>query len=195
MSPSVGQMIKEARQSRGISLRQLSRRVNIHFSHLSKIENGKDSIGRETLAKIAEELGVDPDLMLGESGHQSVPFRVLGDVAAGVPIEAIENVETFDLTKLFDPHAHFLLRVKGDSMILDGINDGDMAIVRHTTVAKNGDTVVAVIDGEATLKRFKKQGRNVILIPANERLTETVYLASQVEICGVYVGLVRTKAV
>jgi len=193
MSPSVGEMIREARQARGISLRQLAGRVGIHFSHLSKIENGKDTIGRDSLAKIAEELGVDPDLLLGESGHQTVPFRILGSVAAGVPIEAIENVETFDLSKIFDPHGHFLLRVKGDSMILDGINDGDMAIVRHTTVARNGDTVVAVIDGEATLKRFKKQGRNVILIPANERLKETVYPASRVEIRGVFVGLIRTK--
>jgi len=194
MSPNVGKMIRDARQARGISLRALSGQVGIHFSHLSKIENGKDTIGRDSLAKIAEELGVDPDLLLGESGHQTVPFRILGSVAAGVPIEAIENVETFDLSKIFDPHGHFLLRVKGDSMILDGINHGDMAIVRHTTVARNGDTVVAVIDGEATLKRFKKQGRNVVLIPANERLKEMVYPASQVEIRGVFVGLVRTTA-
>lgn len=193
MSPDVGRMIRDARLARGISLRALAGKVGIHFSHLSKIENGKDSIGRDSIARIAEELGVDPDLLLGESGHQAVPFRVLGDVAAGVPIEAIENVETFDLTKIFDPHGHFLLRVKGDSMIEDGINDGDMAIVRHTTVAKNGDTVVAIIDGEATLKRFRKQGRSVILTPANERLREIEYPASAVEVCGVFVGLIRTK--
>jgi SOS-response transcriptional repressor LexA len=157
MSPSVGEMLREARQSRGISLRQLSRQVGIHFSHLSKIENGQDPIGRDSLIKIAEELGVDPELMMGEAGHQAIPFRVLGDIAAGQPIEAIEDVETFDLTKTFDPHQHFLLRVKGTSMILDGINDGDLAIVRHTNTAKNGDTVVAVVDGgEVTLKRFKK---------------------------------------
>lgn len=193
MSPDVGKMIRDARQARGVSLRALAGKIGIHFSHLSKIENGKDSIGRDSIARIAEELGVDPDLLLGESGHQAVPFRVLGDVAAGVPIEAIENVETFDLTKIFDPHGHFLLRVKGDSMIEDGINDGDMAIVRHTTVARNGDTVVAIIDGEATLKRFRKQGRSVILTPANERLKEMEYPASAVEVCGVFVGLIRTK--
>jgi len=193
MSPSVGEMIREARQARGISLRQLAGRVGIHFSHLSKIENGKDTIGRDSLAKIAEELGVDHDLLLGESGHQTIPFRVLGDVAAGVPIEAIENVETFDLSKIFDPHAHFLLRVKGDSMILDAINDGDMAIVRHTTVARNGDTVVAVIDGEATLKRFRKVKNFITLAPANDQMTPIEYPASRVEIRGVFVGLVRTS--
>ena len=126
MSPDVGKMIKDARQARGITLRALAGQVGIHFTHLSKIENGKDKIGRESLAKIAEELGVDPDLMLGEAGHQAPPFRLLGNIAAGQPIEAIEDVETFDLTKVFDPHEHFLLRVRGTSMILDGINDGDL---------------------------------------------------------------------
>jgi repressor LexA len=118
---------------------------------------------------------------------------VLGNIAAGVPIEAIEDVETFDLTKTFDPHQHFLLRVKGTSMILDGINDGDLAIVRHTNTAKNGDTVVAVVDGgEVTLKRFKKVKNTITLIPANDQLTPMDYPASRVEIRGVFVGLVRT---
>ena len=193
MSPDVGQMIREARQARGISLRQLAGQVGIHFSHLSKIENGKDNIGRESLTRIAEQLGVDADLLLGEAGHQSVPFRLLGNIAAGEPIEAIEDVETFDLTKVFDPHDHFLLRVRGTSMILDGINDGDLAIVRHTNLAKNGDTVVAVVDGgEATLKRFRKVKNTITLIPANDQMTPMEFPASRVDIRGVFVGLVRT---
>jgi len=195
MSADVGKMIREARQARGISLRALASQIGIHFSHLSKIENGKDRIGQESLIKIAEELGIDPDLMLGEAGHQSVPFRLLGNIAAGEPIEAIEDVETFDLTKVFDPHEHFLLRVKGTSMILDGINDGDLAIVRHTNVAKNGETVVAVVDGcEATLKRFKKVKNSITLIPANDQMTAMEFPASRVEIRGVFVGLVRIPA-
>src|SRR5271154_6570882 len=101
MSSDIGKMIREARQARGISLRALAAQVGIHFSHLSKIENGKDQIGRDSLAKIAEALGVDPDLMLGEAGHQTVPFRVLGNIAAGEQIDAIEDIETFDLTKVF----------------------------------------------------------------------------------------------
>ena len=194
MSPDVGNMIREARLARGISLRQLASQVGIHFSHLSKIENGKDKIGRESLTRIAEELGVDPDLMLGEAGHQSVPFRLLGNIAAGQPIEAIEDVETFDLTKVFDPHDHFLLRVRGTSMILDGINDGDLAIVRPATTANNGDTVVAVVDGgESTLKRFKKVKNTITLIPANDQMTAMEFPASRVEIRGVFVGLVRTS--
>ncbi len=193
MSSDIGKMIREARQARGISLRALASQVGIHFSHLSKIENGKDQIGRESLTRIAEELGIDPDLMLGEAGHQAVPFRVLGNIAAGEPIEAIEDIETFDLTNVFDPHEHFLLRVKGTSMILDGINDGDLAIVRHTNVANTGDTIVALVDGgEATLKRFKKVKNTITLIPANDQMQPMEFPASRVEIRGVFVGLVRT---
>ena len=178
--------------ARGLSLRQLSRQVDVHFAHLSKVENGRDTIGEKSLIRIAEALGVDVDLMLGEAGHQTMPFRVLGNVAAGVPIEAIEDVETFDLAKEFDPHTHFLLRVKGYSMIEDGINDGDLAIVRQTKVASTGDTVVAIVDGEATLKRFKKNKNTVVLIPANENMENMKYPAADVKIRGVLVGVVRT---
>ena len=192
MSSDIGRMIRDARQARGISLRAFANQVGIHFSHLSKIENGKDQIGRDSLTKIADALGIDPDLMLGEAGHQAVPFRVLGNIAAGEPIEAVEDIETFDLTKVFDPHEHFLLRVKGTSMILDGINDGDLAIIRHTNVANNGDTVVALVDGgEATLKRFRKAKNTVILTPANDEMKQMEFAASRVEIRGVFVGLVR----
>jgi repressor LexA len=194
MSPQIGEQIRDARQARGISLRQLAGGVGIHYSHLSKIENGKDTVGRESLIRIAQELGADPDLMLGEAGHQSMPFRLLGNIAAGVPIEAIEDIETFDLSDAFDPHGHFLLRVRGNSMIDDGIHDGDLAIIRHTVQASNGDTVVAMVDGgEATLKRFKKQRNKVLLIPANKRMKAMTYEGSQVEVGGVLVGVIRTS--
>ncbi len=194
MSPPIGDVIREARQARGISLRSLAREVGIDHSHLSKIENGRDTVGEKSLLRIAEALGMDADLALGEAGRQTMPFRVLGNIAAGVPIEAIENVETFDLSKQFDPHTHFLLKVRGDSMILDGINDGDLAIVRHSRTARTGDTVVAVVDGEATLKRFKKNRQTVVLIPANDTLSPRKYPADAVEIRGILAGVIRLIA-
>jgi repressor LexA len=194
MSPQIGEMIREARQAKGISLRQLAKQIDIHFSHLSKIENGKDVVGRATLIRIAEELDADPEFMLGEAGHQAMPFRLLGSVAAGVPIEAIEDVESFDLTTAFDPTTHFLLRVKGDSMILDGINDGDLAVVKQASTARNGDTVVAIVDGdEATLKRFEKRKDKIVLKPANDDMTEMIFPASNVEIRGILSGVIRTS--
>jgi len=193
MSPDIGERIRETRLARGISMRRLAREIGIDHSHLSKIENGKDTIGAVTLQRVAEVLDADTDLMLGEAGHQAMPFRVHGDVAAGVPMEALENVETFDLTKEFDPHAHFLLRVQGDSMIQDGINSGDLAIVRQANTAETGDTVVAVVDGEATLKRFRKNRQTVVLIPANDQMKPMKFPAAAVEIRGILVGVVRTN--
>jgi len=190
---SIGAKIREARQARGISLRELAKEVEIHFSHLSKIENDKDSVGRETLIRIAEALGVDSSFMLGEAGHQSMPFRVLGNVAAGVPIEAIEDVESFSLADTFDPQDHFLLRVRGDSMINDGINDGDLAIVKQSGTAKNGETVVAIVEGEATLKRFQKRKQEIVLKPANDNMTDMIYPAESVEVRGVLSGVIRTS--
>lgn len=77
-------------------------------------------------------------------------------------------------------------------MILDGINDGDLAIIRHADTARNNDTVVAVVDGEVTLKRFKKTKSTITLIPANNEMTAVEYPTSRVEIRGIFVGLVRT---
>jgi repressor LexA len=193
MRGGIGAVIRQLRQSRGLTLRQLAVQLEIHFSHLSKIENGRDQPGRAVLNRVAQVLQVDLDVLLGEAGRQERPFRVLGRIAAGVPMDAIENVETFDLTRVFDPQDHFLLRVQGDSMILDGINDGDLAIIRHAQTARNGQTVAAVVDDEqATLKRYRQEGDVVVLIPANERMQPMRYAAGRVRVCGVLTGLVRT---
>jgi len=193
MTGGIGAVIRQLRQSRGLTLRQLAAQLDIHFSHLSKIENGRDQPGRAVLNRVAQVLQVDLDVLLGEAGRQERPFRVLGRIAAGVPMDAIENVETFDLTRVFDPQDHFLLRVQGDSMILDGINDGDLAIIRHAQTARNGQTIAAVVDDEqATLKRYRQEGDVVILIPANERMQPMRYAAGRVRVCGVLTGLVRT---
>ncbi|HIE95458.1 MAG TPA: XRE family transcriptional regulator [Planctomycetes bacterium] len=190
----IGQKLRDLRKSRGITLRALAKEVGIHFSSISNIENGKERCGEETLTRIAEALGADVDLMLGEAGHRTLPYRVLGNIAAGTPNEAIENVETFDLSLVFDPRDHFMLKVRGDSMILDGINDGDMVIVKHGSRARNGQTVVAIVDGgEATLKKYVKKDRLVVLSPANRRMKAKTYPAGSVEIRGVLAGVVRTN--
>lgn len=189
----IGQRIRELRLGRGISMKQLARQVDLHYTHLSKVENGKDPIGRESLIRIAEALDADVDLLLGEAGFQPMPLRVLGRIAAGVPIEAIEDYDTFDFSSVFSPEDHFLLRVTGDSMILAGIADGDLAIIRKSNTAENGDIVVAIVgENEATLKEFRRRQGRVALIPANDQLEEMIYPAHEVEIRGLLVGVLRT---
>ncbi len=192
-SGQLGTVLRNLRRARGISLRDLAPRVGIHFTHLSHIENGRQPCGRETLIRLAEQLGADVNVLLAEAGHAAPPFRILGRIAAGLPIEAVETVETFDLSEHFNPRDHYLLRVRGDSMILDGINDGDLAIIRHACTARSGETVVAIVDGgEATLKRYIEKDALVILKPANRRMKAMTLPRGRVTICGVLVGIVRT---
>lgn len=114
-----------------------------------------------------------------------------GIISAGSPIQAIEQRERFDLGHMYDPATHFMLRVRGDSMTEDHIDDGDLIIVRKQQSGRDGDTVVALIgSGSATLKKFYREpdGR-IRLQPANQTMEPT--LVDQVEIMGVVVGVVR----
>jgi repressor LexA len=117
---------------------------------------------------------------------------VAGTIAAGAPIEAIEEREEMDLAELLRGRAEpFLLRVKGDSMIEEQIRDGDYVICERRSTARNGQTVVAVLpDGEATLKRFfvERSGR-IRLQPANAAM-QPIH-PDRVEIRGVVIGVLR----
>ncbi len=122
----------------------------------------------------------------------ALPLPLLGLVAAGSPIEALEDPDTVDVPESFlGTGEHFALRVRGNSMVEDGIHDGDLIIVREQSSAENGQTVVALIDGEATVKRFHRKGRTVELRPANARLAPLRLDARKVTIRGVVVGLLR----
>lgn len=124
------------------------------------------------------------------SGPSTVPL--LGLIAAGRPIEAVENPEPIQVPEsMLGPGETYALRVRGDSMIEDGIKDGDLVLVRRAVEADNGATVVAVVDGEATLKRFFRRGTNVELRPANAALQSIHVPASRVEIRGILIGLMR----
>jgi len=113
-----------------------------------------------------------------------------GVIAAGSPIEAIEQDERIDFDALFNRDGHFVLRVRGDSMIEDHIDDGDLVVVRQTERCREGDTVVALLeDGTATLKRFYREPDRIRLQPANAKL-EPIY-AQNVKILGVVAGVVR----
>ncbi len=117
----------------------------------------------------------------------------MGRIAAGRPLEAIQDKETFSLTQLARGHNSYVLKVKGNSMIEDHILDGDYVIVEPTQVANSGEVVVALVDdNEATLKRFYRDSPNKIrLQPANSEMQPLVLPASQVKIQGRVVGVLR----
>ncbi len=116
---------------------------------------------------------------------------LVGTIAAGRPIEAIEDRQVLDLEELFvSPHETFVLRVRGDSMIEDNICDGDYVVVERRNTAQNGETVVALLDdGEATLKRFYRDAEGIRLQPANRDYAPI--RVPNVQIQGVVVGVIR----
>jgi repressor LexA len=124
-------------------------------------------------------------------GSRGLPL--LGKVAAGVPIEAVEEAdERLDINQLFTGPEHFLLRVRGHSMIEDHIEDGDFVVIRRQKSAANGERVVVMVDGETTLKRFYRDGDGVRLEPANSSMDAiTLDAKSNAEVLGTLVGVVR----
>jgi len=122
----------------------------------------------------------------------SVPL--MGRIAAGVPISAIQN-HTQDISvppEMVSGGEHFALEVKGDSMIEAGINDGDIIICKRCDTAENGDIVVALVEKEeATLKRLRKRGASIALEAANPNYETRIFGPDQVEIQGRLVGLIR----
>ncbi len=117
-----------------------------------------------------------------------------GAIAAGQPIEAIANPETIGVPPaLRSSNPCYVLTVKGDSMIDEGILDGDWVIIEQTDHARNGEIVVALVDGEeATLKRIEQQPGRVILHPANSEMEPMNFLPEQVQIQGKLVGQMRS---
>lgn len=116
---------------------------------------------------------------------------LLGQIAAGEPIEPIENPEPIEVPKeMIASHAnYYALRVKGDSMIEDGIEDRDIIVVKHQNSAENGDRIVAITEKGATLKIFRQKNGNIYLEPKNKKL-KNIYPKS-LEIRGKLVGLIR----
>ena len=131
---------------------------------------------------------------LDESKIRSLPM--MGRIAAGVPISAIEDYShniAVPIEMVSNSGEHYALEVKGDSMIEAGINDGDVVVIRETSTAQTGDIVVALVDDhEATLKRFRRNGSAIALEAANPAYETRVFRDDQVKVQGKLVGLIRT---
>ena len=131
---------------------------------------------------------------LDKTNKKSSKVSVLGSIAAGTPIEAIQQeVDKVALPiDLQNNGEHFGLRIKGDSMIEAGINDGDTVIIKKSSTADNGQIAVVLIDDqEATLKRIRKKGNTIALESANKNYDTKIYAANRIKIQGKLVSLYR----
>lgn len=172
------------------SVREIGERVGLSSSstihaHLKQLER-RGLISRDPTKPRA--------LSFGDHGAHSrvVVLPIIGKVAAGVPITALENREgDFAVSSDFVPRSSdaFMLRVQGDSMVEAAILDGDLIMVRPQKTARNGEIVVAMLDGEATVKRFYKEAGRVRLQPENRSMAP-IY-ATDVDIIGRVEAVVR----
>jgi repressor LexA len=163
---------------------------------------------RGTIYHYLKELEAENQIMIKKGKHRNIELvsqlkressnesnalnlPLLGKIAAGKPIEAILNHEPINLRKL-GGEGKYALKICGDSMIDEGIRDGDLVICRHTNTANNGDIVVALVDNAfATLKRFYLKENKVTLKPENTKFQPVTYNADRITIQGIFLGLLR----
>ena len=129
-----------------------------------------------------------------DDGNRPVAVPVMGRIAAGTPIEALQTrSHTISVPPdMLGPGEHYALEVRGDSMVDAGILDGDMALIQRNETAETGDIVVALIDEEeATLKRFRRRGASIALEPANASYEVRILPPNRVKIQGKLIGLYR----
>lgn len=139
---------------------------------------------------ITRESHMSRAIQLSEPLQPRTSLPLAGQIAAGSPLLAVEQDERVDFATMFDSDDHFCLRVKGDSMIEDQISEGDYVIVRKQATCRNGDIVVALVDGDdATLKRYYRERDRIRLEPANSSMKPI--FSKNVEIRGVVVGVIR----
>ena len=127
------------------------------------------------------------------AANDSIDIPLHGRIAAGTPIEALQGTESFAVpAALLGPGEHYALEVSGDSMVEEGILDGDFALIRKAETARDGEIVVALIDNEeATLKTFRHEGNMIRLDPANRQYEAQRYSPDRVQIQGRLAGLIR----
>jgi repressor LexA len=159
--------------------------LNAVFKHLESLENRghlhRDSNRARSIQLSQSSIGI-----------RNLPL--FGYVAAGKPIEAISNPDTLPIPEYFLPRQgnYYILRVKGDSMIDEHIQDGDYVVVESRDTAIPGEMVVALIDNEnTTLKKFYTEGTQIRLQPANEALAPIILDGARVKIQGVVAGIMR----
>ncbi len=189
--------LNEALIMRNITAAELSRISGVNEGAISQYKKGKYKASQHNIEKIARHLNVSIPWLMGVSdvfgtyGAVLSPlsqidnilpikkrtFPLLGEIAAGVPIEAQQHIEAYVLADE-DIHADYALRVKGDSMIGAGIEDGDIVFIRQQNDVENGEMAAVYIDGEATLKRVYKYPNYVTLQAENPKYAPMLFNGS-----------------
>ena len=179
---NMGDIIKKKRIEAGLTQEELAEKLGPQKSAIAKYENGRvENIKRSTIKKMSDILKCNPSYLMGlDEPTPSRRIPVYGKVAAGIPIEAVENIIDFeDIPSTWDGE-YAALKVKGDSMS-PRIEDGDVIICRVTNDAESGDIVVALINGQdATVKKLIKNPDGIVLQPLNPSY-EPLYFSKEAQ--------------
>ena len=180
--------LKMLRKENNISQKQLSEILYVSQQAIGKWETDKATPNPEMLAKIANYFNVSVDYLLGNSSSElpapkgkGVKIPVLGEVRAGMPIEAIENIIDYEeiTQEMAASGEYFALQIKGDSME-PKFSEGDVVIVRKQSVVENGDIAIILVNGnEATVKKFYRKDTGITLMPTNTAKYEPMFFTQQ----------------
>lgn len=181
--------IRARREELGISQEELAKRLGYKSrSSINKIEKGENDIPQSKIVAFAQALQTTPERLMGWEQPTESPdilklpniepynptmVPIVGTIAAGTPILAEENIEGY--APLQDKHADFALIIKGDSMIGDNIHPGDIVFIRQQPTVEIGEIAAVLIDGDATLKHFYRDGDSVTLVSSNPKYKPMVY--------------------
>jgi repressor LexA len=173
------------------SLEEIGRRFNL--SSLATVHKHLTNLQEKGFIRRSWNRSRSVELISARTGNRAVELPLLGFVAAGTPIEAVAGAETIAVPEdLVGKRDTYVLRVKGDSMIEEQIRDGDYVIVEDRKTADNGEMVIALIGGlDVTLKKFYRDAGRIRLQPANPTMQAMMFDASQVQVQGVVVGVMR----
>lgn len=180
--------LRKLRQSHKLTQIELAKRLGLSYSAISMYERGERQPNFETLEAIADFFNVPMSTLIEKSTppyNNIIPMPemttipLLGSIACGEPITAVENIEDY-VTMLKSVKADFALRCKGDSMIDARILDGDIVYIRQQAKVENGEIAAVLIGDEATLKRVYISADTVTLMPANQKYSPLVYSGEEI---------------
>lgn len=180
--------LRKLRQSHKLTQIELAKRLGLSYSAISMYERGERQPNFETLEAIADFFNVPMSTLIEKSTppyNNIIPMPemttipLLGSIACGEPITAVENIEDY-VTMLKSVKADFALRCKGDSMIDARILDGDIVYIRQQAKVENGEIAAVLIGDEATLKRVYISADTITLMPANQKYPPLVYSGEEI---------------
>ena len=196
----IGEKIKYLRKKNGLTQTELGVKLGVKTNAVSKWECGRvEDVPVSKIKAMSVIFDVPPSYLIDDEKMSSnaIPYKepyrapILGSIPAGYPVLAVQDIQGYASIQYQDSENYFFLRVNGTSMINAGINSGDLVLIRRQTCADDGQIVAARVDGdEATLKRYKRQGDTVLLLPENPEFEPKIvpvrdFAIGEAEIIGV----------